>query len=130
APLVATSRAAVFGDVDGDGGVDVLVVNRDGPAHLLRNVAPDRGRFIRFRVLDENGRDAYGARVTVTVGSRRFHREVRSAYGYLAAHDPRVHLGLGEAASVDAVSVVWPDGTEEPFGSWPADSDVTLRRGN
>src|SRR5206468_11138037 len=29
-PLVATSRAAVFGDIDNDGGVDIVVVNRDG----------------------------------------------------------------------------------------------------
>ena len=42
-PLIGTSRAAAFGDLDGDGGVDVVVLNRDAPAHLLRNVAPSRG---------------------------------------------------------------------------------------
>ena len=41
-PLIATSRAAAFGDIDNDGGVDVLVVNRDAEAHLLRNVIAGR----------------------------------------------------------------------------------------
>ncbi|MSO83974.1 MAG: VCBS repeat-containing protein, partial [Acidobacteria bacterium] len=36
-PLVATSRAAAFGDLDNDGGVDILVANRDAAPHLLRN---------------------------------------------------------------------------------------------
>jgi hypothetical protein len=31
-PLVHASRAAAFGDIDDDGGVDVVVVNHDGPA--------------------------------------------------------------------------------------------------
>ncbi len=127
--LMATSRAAAFGDLDGDGGIDAVVVNRDGPVHLLRNVVPDRGNWIRFRVLDESGRDAYGARVTVVVGSRRVHREVRSTYGYLAANDPRVHIGLGEERSVDEVSVLWTDGATERFGPFEAGRDVVLRRG-
>jgi hypothetical protein len=59
--LPATSRAAAFGDVDGDGAVDVVVVNRDAPAYLLLNVVPDRGHWIRFRVLERSGRDALGA---------------------------------------------------------------------
>ena len=36
-PVIATSRGAAFGDVDGDGGVDVLVANRDAAPHLLLN---------------------------------------------------------------------------------------------
>ena len=27
--LIASSRAAAFGDIDNDGGVDIVVVNRD-----------------------------------------------------------------------------------------------------
>ena len=36
-PLVHTSRAVAVGDVNGDGGQDLLVVNRDAPAYLLMN---------------------------------------------------------------------------------------------
>ncbi len=128
-PLIATSRAAAFGDVDGDGRLDILVVNRDGPVHLLANIRRDAGHWIMLRVLDEHGRDAIGATVTVRAGGRRRVRDVRTAYSYCAANDPRVHVGLGGQAAVEDVTVRWPDGTTEEFGEVPVDSIVTLRRG-
>jgi len=126
-PLIATSRGAAFGDVDGDGSVDVLVVNRDGPAHLLLNRA-ERGNWIRFRVLTGE-REALGATVSVATGDRTITRRVRSATSYCAANDPRVHLGLGDAEGVTGVTVRWVDGTVETFGDFPAGSEHTLVRG-
>ncbi len=129
APLAAAARAAAFGDVDNDGGVDVLVVNRDGPVHLLRNVVAGRGHWISFRVLDERGGDALGAVVEVRLGERRLRRLVRTAYSYLAASDPRAHFGLGAASAVRDVAVSWPDGARERFGDFDGDQIRVLRRG-
>ena len=128
-PLVFTSRAAAFGDVDGDGGVDILVANCNGPAHLLRNVANPRGRWIAFRVVLENGRDALGTTVSLRAGERRLVRDVRAAYSYLASSDPKVHFGLGEETRVFDVAVRWPDGSSERFGKFTAGAVVALRQG-
>jgi hypothetical protein len=128
--LVDASRAAVFGDVDNDGGVDVLVVNRDARCYLLRNIVSHRGHWIMFRVLDARGSDALGATVSLNLGERTIIRSVRTAYSYLAANDPRVHIGLGDATRVTNVLVVWPDGTRESFGDLPADAIHTLVRGS
>jgi hypothetical protein len=127
APLIATSRAAAFGDVDNDGGVDVLVVNRDAAPHLLRNVVPARGHWIAFRVVDRHGRDAIGAELTIDVAGRRIRRDVRAAYSYLASNDPRVHVGLGAETRVNAVEVRWPDGQHARVGPFDADRIVTIR---
>jgi enediyne biosynthesis protein E4 len=127
--LVATSRAAAFGDIDNDGGLDILVVNRDGPAHLLRNVVPNRGHWLLLRVVDQHGRDSLGATLHLEAGDRTVRRDVRSGYSYLAANDPRVHVGLGAIRQVDAVTVQWPDGVRERFGPFDADQVVELRRG-
>lgn len=127
--LIHTSRAAAFGDIDNDGGVDILVVNRDGPAYLLKNVVKDRGNWIRFRVIEEHGRDALGATVTLTLGGRTIRREVQSTYSYLAANDPRVHVGLAEREMVGAVDVRWLDGVRESFGDFEAGQTVVLERG-
>ncbi len=121
APLIATSRAAAFGDVDDDGGVDILVANRDGAPYLLRNVAPSRGHWALLSVRTRQGRDALGAVLTITAGGRTWRRDVRTGYSYLAASDPRVHIGLGAAAVIDGVEVRWPDGRSERFGPLPAD---------
>jgi hypothetical protein len=128
-PLIATSRGAAFGDLDGDGGMDVVVVNRDGPVRVLRNVVKNRGGWIRFSVKEKSGRDALGATVTALVGDRKVRRDVVSAYSYASANDPRVHLGLGKAARVRDVRVRWADGVEESFGDFDGNQVVVLRRG-
>ena len=129
-PLVATSRAAAFGDVDNDGGIDILVVNRDMAPYLLLNTVAKRGHWVMFRAVGEHGADAIGATVTMTLDGRSVTRDVRTAYSYLAANDPRVHVGLGPHMEVTDVVVRWPDGAREAFGRFPADGIHTLRRGN
>ena len=128
-PLVATSRAAAFGDLDNDGGVDILVANRDAAPHLLRNVAPGRGHWLLLRVLDRHGSDAVGATLSIMAGTRTMRRDVRTGYSYLAANDPRVHVGLGDLTKVESVTVRWIDGTRERFGPFDADQIAEIRRG-
>jgi len=128
-PLIASSRAAAFGDVDNDGAVDIVVVNRDRAPYLLHNVAPNRGHWLMLRLIEPNGRDSYGAEVTATIGDRTITRVARAAYSYLASNDPRVHIGLGTATGVGGVTVRWPDGTRESFGDLQADRVTTLQRG-
>ena len=127
--LIATSRAAAFGDIDGDGGIDIVVVNRDLSVHLMRNIVADRGNWIFFRVLDASAVDAEGTIVTLTVSGRGLRRDVRAAYSYLASNSPRVHFGLAAATRVDDVTVRWIDGSSESYGSFDAGQVVTLRRG-
>lgn len=127
-PLIGTSRGVAFGDVNGDGSIDALVVNRDGPAHLLINLAPQRGNSSLLTLQDSNGRFALGARAEIRVGERLYHREVRSGSGFCSASDPRIHIGLGDSTSVDSVTIHWLDGTTEHFSDIP-DSAATLRQG-
>jgi hypothetical protein len=124
-----TGRAAAFGDIDNDGDIDVLVVNRNAAPSLLRNDRGVDGNWILFRVLETGGGDALGARVSLDFGGRSVMRDVRSGFSYLAANDARVHFGLGAAAGVQNVRVQWTDGTEELFGEFGAGAIVALRKG-
>ncbi|MFN0008787.1 MAG: CRTAC1 family protein [Planctomycetota bacterium] len=128
-PLIATGRGAAFGDVDGDGAIDVVIVNRDGPAHLLRNVASPRGGWITLRLVERHGRDALGAVVSARAGARPITRVARSAYSYCSASDPRVHVGLGSERGLSEVLVRWPDGRRESFGDLPGGRVHVLREG-
>jgi hypothetical protein len=127
--LVAASRAAAFGDIDNDGGIDVVVVNRDSRAFLLHNVVKPRGHWVMLRAVDR-GRDAIGAEITMTIGSRTIRRDVRAAYSYLSSNDPRVHVGLGQETIVRNVRVKWADGANETFDDVQADRIATLMRGS
>ena len=112
----AVSRGLVWGDVDNDGAIDLLVTSIAGPARLYRNVAPKRGHWLMIRVLDPaRRRDAYGAEVRVEAGSRRWIGLVNPAQSYLCSGDARVHFGLGKAERVDRIRIRWPDGSKEDF---------------
>lgn len=130
-PLVHTSRGVAVGDVNDDGGLDLLVVNRDGPAYLLMNQVAARGNWIRFEVLlAEPPRTAHGATVSLTMNGVRRQADVRPEGSYLTASDPRIHFGLGTAEQVTNVTVRWPGETAvETFGAFPAGQTVVLRRG-
>jgi hypothetical protein len=126
----ANGRAGLFGDIDNDGDIDIVVVNRDGPPNILRNLAPQSPthHWITFRTLDEQGRDVPHAIVSLHINERRVYRESRTAYSYLAANDPRIHVGLGNADNVKGVTVRWPDGATQTFGDFDANQFVDLRR--
>src|SRR5262249_28094775 len=56
-------RGLALGDFDNDGALDLLVTQVNGPARLLRNVAPKAGRRLTVRAVDPAlKRDAYGAK--------------------------------------------------------------------
>jgi hypothetical protein len=124
-------RGLACGDLDNDGALDLLVTQINGPARLLRNVAPKRGHWLMIRAIDPalGGRDCYGAELTIRAGSRRWVRLIQPGYSYLCSNDPRAHVGLGEAQSVDAIDVAWPDGTSETFPGQGVDRLITLQKG-
>jgi len=126
--LIATSRASAYGDVDGDGGLDVLVANRDGAAHLLRNAHPARGNWLLLDVRERGGRPALGATVYAELGTRALRREVQAAASYQASNDPRVHVGLGAERRLREIRVRFVDGHEQAFGELAEGAVHVLQR--
>ena len=129
--LLEVSRGAAFGDVDNDGDQDVLIANNNGPARLLINNVGHRNRWIGLRLVGGAGsRDMLGARVGVfRDDGPTLWRRARSDGSYASANDPRVLVGLGDAATVPRVRVTWPSGREEDWTNLPVDRWLTLEEG-
>ncbi len=125
------SRAAAFGDVNNDGGVDILVTNNNGPARLLLNTVPNRGHWLLVHVQGtRTNASAYGSTVEVVrKDGSTVRRWVRGDGSYLTANDPRAHFGLGNATEVDRIQVYWLGGECESWEQTAVDSIVNLKEG-
>jgi len=124
------ARGLVHADIDGDGGIDLLVTTIGGPARLFRNVVPNRGRYLQIRAIDPGlKRDAIGAEVRVRAGKQTWTAWLHSSEGYLCSSEPRAHFGLGAIERVDSIEVSWPDGTRETFPGCPTNRRLELYKG-
>jgi enediyne biosynthesis protein E4 len=127
--LLATSRGVAFGDLDNDGGVDMVIINRDGPLHFLHNIVSSKGHWIQLNVLNHQGNLAVGAMIRLVSGGKTQWRQVQPNSGYCSSNDPRVHFGLGASARVEAITVEWPSGAVESFGPLEGNRLAEIRQG-
>jgi enediyne biosynthesis protein E4 len=123
-------RGLAWVDFDDDGAPDLLATNIGGRARLFRNVAANRGHWLKVRVLDpKHHRDAYGTEVIVQAGQNRWLRLMNPAQSFLSSSSVFALFGLGSTTRIDAVHVKWPDGSEETFPGGPVDHSIVLRKG-
>ena len=123
-----SSRGAAFGDIDGDGDVDALVMNMNAPPSLLRNDTPGGHHWLTVRLEGtRSNRQGIGATVLVTSGGRTQARAVLSQTSYYSVDDLRPSFGLGDAAIADRIEVRWPAGGVDVVNAVAADRIVTIR---
>jgi hypothetical protein len=107
-------RAVVLADLFGDGALDMVVANQNGPLLVYRNRAPAGERWIGYRLVGTaSNPDAIGAEVTASFGGARQLQVITAGSGFCSQTDPRVHFGLGEAGAPERVTVRWPSGVEQ-----------------
>lgn len=125
------ARGAAFGDIDNDGDIDVLSINRNERPNLYRNTGVSEHHWIGFRLEGVTvNRDAIGARVEIDAGGRTQNDEVRSGGSYLSHNDMRIVFGLGTTDQIDEIRVRWPNGLTETFDAVAVDRYITLREGD
>jgi hypothetical protein len=107
-----SSRGAAFDDLDGDGLVDVVVLNSRTAPTVLRNAASGTNHWIEINLRGvRSNRDGAGARVKVTAGGRTQTAEVHSGRSYQSHFGTRLHFGLGRCDKAERIEVHWPSGT-------------------
>ncbi len=120
------SRGCAFGDIDNDGDVDILIMNKNEPPSLLRNDVTGENRWIQIKLNGvKSNRSAIGARVLVTYGGHRQAQEVLAQAGFLSVNDKRLHFGLGKVDKVD-IEVRWPSGARQQFPGVAANQFVAI----
>lgn len=121
------SRGAVADDLDGDGRVDLVVLDLNDKPQVLRNTTTDVGHCLRLRLVGVNSnRSAAGAKVSVvSEGNDRQVDELLIGRGYQSHYGSVLHFGLKQATSC-SVEVVWPSGRRQQWNNLGSDQEWTL----
>ena len=132
----ARARGAALTDLNLDGMLDLVVVNRRENIKIWRNVGSGdainpaaMGNWIAVQLEQtEPNRDGIGSWVEVRIGRYTLEREVTVGGGHAGGQNGWLHFGVGNAETVK-MRVQWPDGEIGPWITVNANQFVSIDRG-
>jgi len=115
------ARALLADDLDGDGRVDLLVQENRRPEpgsmrqalYVLMNRLPTENHWIGVRLVGRPGLSPIGAKVTLHTADGIQPARIVTGDSLYTQHAPVAHFGLGKQTEVEALEIVWADGTKQ-----------------
>ena len=115
-----------FGDLSGDGNLDIVYTNYQGGVTILRNDNDTAHRVeVDLRGTVSN-RFGIGAVVRIESALGVQVRPLVLARGYLSSSEPMLHFGLGEDTVIRRMTVTWPSGRVQAFENLAVDRRFTV----
>ena len=121
-------RGAAVGDLDGDGDLELGLVDNGGRFRLYRNDGGSQNHWIRLKLHGvASNRDAIGALVRVRAGGITRSQYVKSAGSFLSESQRALTFGLGQETQVEDVEVVWPTGKTQHITGLKIDQETLCK---
>ena len=124
-------RAVVACDVTGDGMQDFFVRQAGGGTLLLFENQFPKAHWLEVSLRGKTSNSlGIGARVIAEIGSQKLVREVYPANTFKSQAPAHVHFGLGKAAKIDHLTIIWPSGLKQEFKDVAPDRHFRITEGD
>lgn len=109
------SRGAALVDLNLDGLLDLVVMNRRADMEVFQNVTPDSGTWLMVSLRQTGlNTNAVGSFIEVCTADGVMTREITIGGGHASGQSTPEHFGLGDVEAAE-LRVIWPDGA---IGEW------------
>lgn len=123
------STGAAYADLDNDGDMDIIAANINDEILVYKNNANEllSNNYLKIKLKgSESNIYGYGTKITIKAGGKEQYYESTGIRGFQSSSDPNINVGLGKAATVEEITVVWPSGKKQVLSNVKANQTLTI----